>query len=137
MYLTLIFQIFVVLSALLGAIHLDPPLFLHIKYFSYQNTTSIKKGVVNFVEFFKLIFSEKIPVFSILIHDTGSKDQNSDAPSKVTYNLYDLSYENHVDSPRGSHGQKPWFLTYTTIFSKPANYSWSHHTIAVSYKKAT
>ena len=38
-YLTLIFQILVFLSALWETIHLDPPLFLHMEYLSYQNTS--------------------------------------------------------------------------------------------------
>ena len=51
-----------------------------------------KNCEVNFGEFFlnreKLIFSQKIPVFSIPVHNTGSKDRNSDPPSKFTYRLW-------------------------------------------------
>ena len=51
-----------------------------------------KNGEVNFGDFFlnreKLIFSQKIPVFLIPVHDIGSKDRNSDAPSKITYRLW-------------------------------------------------
>ena len=36
-------------------------------------------------------FSPKIPVFSIPVHDTGLKVENSDPPTKVTYTMLKLS----------------------------------------------
>ena len=38
-----------------------------------------------------VIFSPKIPVFSIPVHDTGPKVKNSDPPTKVTYTMLELS----------------------------------------------
>ena len=69
MYLTLIFQFSVFLSALWETIHLDPPLFLYMEYFSYQNTSFIQKlrsaFLVPFLKLRKTDFTEKKPDFSI------------------------------------------------------------------------
>ena len=50
-----------------------------------------KNGEVPFGAFFLIaknrFFSAKIPVFSIPVHDTGSKVRNSDPQWKVTYSL--------------------------------------------------
>ena len=50
-----------------------------------------KNGEVYFGVFFlnweNVLFSEKIPIFSIPVHDTDSKVRNSDPQWKVTYSL--------------------------------------------------
>ena len=38
-----------------------------------------------------VIFSPKIPVFSIPVHDNGPKIKNLDPPTKVTYTIFELS----------------------------------------------
>ena len=38
-----------------------------------------------------VIFSPKLPVFSLPVHDTGLKVKNSDPPTKVTYTMLELS----------------------------------------------
>ena len=38
-----------------------------------------------------MIFSPKIPVFSIPVLDIGPKVKNSDPPTKVTYTMLELS----------------------------------------------
>ena len=43
-----------------------------------------------------MICLEKIPIFSILVHDTGSKVRNSDPQWKVTF-----WFQNHLDSLKG------------------------------------
>ena len=71
--LTLIFKILVFLSALWEAIHLDLPLFLHMSWVFFNREKSI--------------FSEKKGIFSIPLHDTGSKIRNSDPQWKITYSF--------------------------------------------------
>ena len=57
-----------------------------------------KNCEVIFGDFFlnreKLIFSQKIPVFSIPVHDIGSKDRNSDSRQKLH-----IGCGNHLESP--------------------------------------
>ena len=75
----IVYDIFI---PILCTINLDQRLYLHMSYFLYKNTSFITKFRGAFWCLFQIqekpIFSDKIPIFSIPVHDTGSKVRNSD-----------------------------------------------------------
>ena len=61
-----------------------------IKYRFYQKIENVKMCNFFFIRE-NVIFSPKIPVFSIPVLDIGPKVKNSDPPKKVTYTMLELS----------------------------------------------
>ena len=115
MYLTLIFQFSVFLSALWETIHLDPPLFLHIVYLSYQNTSFNKKwrGVFWCIffnsrktDFFRTKYRFSRYRYTIPVRKTENR---------IRRQKLHIDYENHLDSPKGKFW--PFFLVrYLLMF---------------------